>query len=143
MNNDWPKKEQLHFAAQDGDLVRVKELVEKGYDINSVDEDMSFTPLHYAAQYEHLEVINYLLSVGANVNAHEEESIGETPLGNVSATCSYEVAEILIEAGANPTIPGWMQLTALHRAGERKKAEGQRVYNLLLATAKKSFHYKS
>ena len=45
----------------------------------------------------------------------------------------YKVAELLIRVGATPIIPGWMQLTALYRAGNRKEGEGNRVYKLLLA----------
>jgi hypothetical protein len=45
----------------------------------------------------------------------------------------YKVAELLIRVGATPIIPGWMQLTALYRAGNRKEGEGKRVYKLLLA----------
>ena len=91
-----------------------------------------YTPLHYAVMGGRLEVVRYLLSVGADVNVHEEGKIGETPLGCVAANCSYEMAELLVKVGANPTIPGWMQLTALDRARDRKKEEGRRVYALLL-----------
>jgi hypothetical protein len=34
------------------------------------------------------------------------------------------VAQFLLEAGADPRIPSWMQLTALHKAEERKDEEG-------------------
>ena len=138
--NDWYQKELLHFAADNGDLNKVKDLVESGYDVNVFDDSLSFTPLHFAVKGEHFEVVKYLLSVGADVNAHEEEKVGETPLGAVAANCSYAMAEVLVTAGANPTIPGWMQLTALHRASDRKKEEGRRVYDLLVKTAKKKFH---
>jgi hypothetical protein len=77
-------------------------------------------------------MIRFLLSVGADVNARKEEMAGEKPLDHVATRCSYEVAELLICAGANPTIPGWMQLTALYRAGKRKKEEGKHIYKLLL-----------
>ena len=143
MNDDWYEREQLHFAAQDGDLERVKELIKDGYDINAFDQDLSWTPLHCAAQYDHIEVVKYLLSQGADVNAYEEDKIGETPLGQVAEECSYEMAETLIKAGADPTIQGWMQLTALYRASKRSNSEGMRVYELLLKTAKKQLHNHS
>ena len=138
---DWYIKEQLHIAAGDGDLKRVKKLIDEGYDLQAFDEGLSFTPLHYAVKNAQIEAVKYLISLGADVNAHEEEKIGETPLGEVAENCTYEMAEILVKAGANPIIPGWMQLTALDRASERKKDEGRRVYELLLETAKKKFHH--
>jgi len=78
-----------------------------------------------------------LLDSGANVNAHDERVIGNTPLGEVAGNCSLSVAKLLIGSGANPTIPGWMQLTALHKAQERKRPEGLRVAQLLEQAARK------
>ena len=128
---DWQEKEKLHIAAQEGDLAAVETLIKEGYDVNLFDSDLSRTPLHYAAIEEHIDIVRFLIAAGANVNAHDLESIGETPLGAVAATCSVELAEVLVDAGADPTIPGWMQLTALHRAAARKKPEGRRVHELL------------
>jgi ankyrin repeat protein len=139
---DWYDKERLHFAAEEGDLQQVKALVESGYDINAFDESLSYTPLHYAVKSGNIMMVKYLLSMGAEVNAHEEKRIGETPLGAVASNCSYEMAEVLINAGANPTIPGWMQLTALDRARGRQTEEGRRIYSLLLNTVMWKFHYK-
>ena len=141
--NDNFQKEQLHFASADGDLNKVKDLVQKGYDVNAFDESLSFTPLHYAVKEKHIEVAKYLISVGADVNAHDLEKIGETPLGSVAANCSYEIAELLVNAGANPTISGWMKITALDRAAKRKKEEGKKVYNLLLEVSRKNFNLKA
>ena len=140
---DWFEREQLHFAADEGDFDKVKELVGEGYDLNAFDEDLSLTPLHYAAKGEHFEIVKFLLSVGADVNAHDEVRSGETPLGEIAASCSYEIAELLVNAGANPTIPGWMKITALDRARERKKEEGRRVYELLAKIAKEKFRFES
>ena len=133
---EWTEREQLHNAAQDGDLEKVRTLTTAGYPVNAFD-DLSFTPLHYAVRGEHLEVAKYLLSVGADVNAHEEAKIGNTPLREIADNCSFEMAKLLIEAGADPTIPGWMQLTALHKAKARQKADGRRVYELFESAARK------
>ena len=135
MSDDWFEKEQLHFAAQDGDLKRVKDLVEKGFPINRFDE-IDKTPLHYAVEEEHFKIVNYLIKSGANVNAHNENNAGNTPLRQVAENCSFEMAEILIKAGADPTLPGWMQITALDKASKRKKDEGKRVYQLFKEAAK-------
>jgi ankyrin repeat protein len=139
--DDWFEVEKLHIAADEGDLDEVRRLVSEGYPVTEFDE-LSMTPLHYAAKGNHLEMARFLIEAGADVNAREEAKIGETPLGEVAANCSYEMAELLIKAGADPTIPGWMQLTALHRAARRKREVGQRVYALLLAVAKEQFGHE-
>ena len=131
----WFEREALHFAAGDGDLCRVRELVAAGYPINAFDE-LSWTPLHHAARKEHLAVVRYLIAAGADVNAHEEERIGDTVLREVAESCSLELAKILLDAGADPTIPGWMQLTALDKSVNRKRLEGRDVHQLLLETAR-------
>ena len=127
---DVLRREQLHFAAQDGDVETVTRLLNEGHELNVFDE-LGKTPLHYAAEHGHLDVMRLLLSSGADVNAHDERVIGNTVLRDVASNCSFDVAKILIDAGADPTIPGWMLLTALDKAQERKKPEGLQVRQLL------------
>jgi ankyrin repeat protein len=126
--NDWYEREQFHFAADEGDLPKVRRLVEMGIKVNVFD-DLSHIPLHYAAKKEDIEVVRYLLSVGADENAREEEKIGNTPLREIAAICPYEIAKLLVDAGANPTIPGWMQLTSLDHAKERKNQKENECTN--------------
>lgn len=121
----------------DGDLDRVISLVAAGYDVNAKDSDLALTPLHYAVQCEHLEVARFLLNAGADVNANDEATIGNTPLSEVAGECSIPMAELLLSAGADPLIPGWMQLNALHRASKRTDATGRKVYAILLAQTQK------
>ena len=122
--------DDLHKAAERGDIAAVKAFLEEGHDLNAFD-DLSFTPLHYAAREQHLQIIRLLLQAGANVNARDEARIGNTPLGDIAGNCPLAVARLLLAAGADPTIRGWMQLNALDRAKARKTDEGRKVYELL------------
>ncbi len=127
---------QLHDAAQDGDLARVEQLLRRKYPVNRFD-DIGKTPLHYAVQGGHLDVVDRLLRAGANVNANDERLIGNTPLADNVDECSYEMAERLIAAGADPTIKGWMQLTALDLAAKRTDADARKVQRLLQHAARR------
>ena len=57
-------------------------------------EEERLTPLHLAAKYNHVEVVKYLISQGADVNA--ETTWGNTPLDLAN---SEEKKKILREAG--------------------------------------------
>jgi len=132
--DELPDELDLHFAAQDGDLPRVRQLLADGRSPNTFD-DISRTPLHYAAETGNTDIMRVLLDAGVDVNAHDEARIGNTPLREVAGECSFAVARFLVDSGADPRIPGWMQLTALDKAEQRKDQEGQRVYALLKSVA--------
>jgi ankyrin repeat protein len=127
---DWYEAEQLHRAAQDGNFDEVVRLVGAGFNINEFD-DLSRTPLHCAVEGEHYLVAKWLLENGANVNANEEERIGETALSLAAQGGYPEIVELLLTYGANPDIPGWMSITARHRAQKRKDEDGVKINALL------------
>src|SRR5689334_2494446 len=106
--DDWA----LHSAALEGDVAEMTALLDQGADPNAFD-DVAFTPLHHAADKEHLHAVTLLLQRGADVNAHDASRIGDSPLGHIAGHCSLAMAQLLIDAGADPTIRGWMQLSAL------------------------------
>jgi ankyrin repeat protein len=142
--DDWLEREQLHRAAAAGDLAAVAELVGRGFPINAFDE-LGKTPLHHAVLGEHFAVVDYLLRHGAGINAHDEGLIGNTPLAEAASSCSLKMARMLVEAGADPTIRGWMQLNAVDRAEVRKRNEGagfegHSIYQLLREVARKKKH---
>lgn len=125
---DW----RLHDAAGEDDLKCVQVLISEGLPINALDGN-GFTPLHYAVKENHIAVVKYLVSLGADVNAQAngDDWQDDTPLGSVAGTCSFEMAELLVKLRADPTLSGWMGNSALNRAKERTDPEGRSVYNLL------------
>lgn len=92
----------LHTAATVGDLARVRALVER--DPGSVASYSSdgFPPLGLAAYMGHREVVEYLLSHGADVNQTGRNPGRFTALTGAVATRYRDVAEVLLRAGADP-----------------------------------------
>src|ERR1035441_2173390 len=68
---------ELFGAAEDGDLPRVKALIEAKADVNAK-MNYGATALLVASQEGHLEVVRTLLGAGANPNAKAET--GDTAL---------------------------------------------------------------
>ena len=121
---------ELHYAARTSDVELVARLLSEGYEPNVFDM-IGNTPLHYAVENENFEIVEMLIAKGADVNAHDEANISDTPLAHVAQTCSLNMAQFLLDHGADATIPGWMHLNAIHRAQKRKRGDGPRVYELL------------
>jgi len=130
VDDDWFERERLHRAAADGDLPEVERLVGTGTEINAFD-DLSRTPLHYAAEHEHYKVAVWLLDHGANINAYDEKMIGETALCLAAQKDYPEMVELLLKYGADPDINGWVGLTARIRAQRRKDDEGRKIAALI------------
>ena len=59
-------------ASKEGNLVRVRELLAQGANIDEKNR-YGYTPLHLASEYGHLEVVKYLISQGANYSDLLEE----------------------------------------------------------------------
>ena len=128
--DDWFEAERLHRGAADGDIAEMKRLVSAGYSV-SVFDDLSHTPLHRAVEKEQYTAALWLLKHGAEVNANEEDRIGETALC-IGAQGNYpEIVELLLRHGADPDISGWMGLTATMRAHDRKDEEGKKISELI------------
>jgi ankyrin repeat protein len=104
------------WAIKTGDLKNVKEYVEKeGEDVNQVEDGVNKrTPLHHAADFGQVEVIKYLISKGAKVDA--KDAFGITPLLAAVYENHEEAAKILIEKGASVQVKGPDGLTPLEAA---------------------------
>ncbi|CAA0818350.1 Unknown protein [Striga hermonthica] len=102
-NGNSNKSPALHRAARAGDLFLVRELIGKGYDVNSFDRD-GYTPLMLAAISDDREMCELLISSGARLDVRNSRN--ETALslagrkGKAEEALLDEVARELVLRGA-------------------------------------------
>ena len=88
-------------ASKNGDLEKVKLLIENGADIEAKDNNGD-TALILASYYRYLEIIQYLVEKGANINATNDN--GWTSLMYASKYGELETIKYLLENGADVNI---------------------------------------
>ncbi|XP_032371335.1 poly [ADP-ribose] polymerase tankyrase-1 isoform X1 [Etheostoma spectabile] len=108
-------------AAKAGDLETVQQLCTP-QNVNCRDlEGRHSTPLHFAAGYNRVAVVEYLLHHGADV--HAKDKGGLVPLHNACSYGHYEVAELLVRHGASVNVADLWKFTPLHEAAAKGKYE--------------------
>ncbi|MFN4152713.1 MAG: ankyrin repeat domain-containing protein, partial [Candidatus Sericytochromatia bacterium] len=105
------KKEDLNKKLYDAidteNLSEVKKLITTGVKVNQKrgisEEILGVTPLMFASYRDNVEIVKFLISKGADINAKitEGDLIGYTPLIFGSTKNSKEVIETLLSKGAN------------------------------------------
>ena len=108
----------LHVAAKQGNVKKVKKLLAQGMDVNSLSAS-GHTPLHLSAGWDKRRVTKLLLINGAKVNARN--SSGRTPLHLSAGRGHLKMVKFLLSRGANPAI--------LDRS-DRTPADIARQYNV-------------
>ncbi|MET0322295.1 MAG: ankyrin repeat domain-containing protein [Duganella sp.] len=116
----------LDFSEDSLSIVEEMLAASECFDIDAFD-DLSRAPLHYAVEGDSYQAAQLLLELGANVNRHEEELIGETPLSLAVQGEYPEIVELLMAHGADPDIQGWVGLTARIRAKKRRDDAGRHI----------------
>lgn len=89
---------ELYFAAEQGDIVRVKQLVNDNVDVNL--KYKGSTPLFAAATHNHLEIVNYLLDHKADVNILDNDGYSVL-YKTIKECCNDDIARALVNAGAD------------------------------------------
>lgn len=116
--------EDIHKAAGQGDLVKIKEILEKNNELLNTKDVQGNTPLLIAVNSGQKEVAEFLIAMGADLNS--SNTYKYTPLHYSILRRHFDIAEMLIKAGADPNIPNVWGYTPLHTCAGRnflKEAE--------------------
>jgi len=87
----------LHCAAVWGDIAAVELLITAGIDINKHGEQ-GYTPLHYAVEHGHYDIVRLLLDSGANPFARTE---GDLPFTTARLNGNDEICDLLSKYMSN------------------------------------------
>ncbi|KAM8784412.1 transient receptor potential cation channel subfamily A member 1 [Rhynchonycteris naso] len=105
----------LHFAATQGATEIVKLMIcsysGSGDIVNTVDGNQE-TLLHRASLFDHHELADYLISVGADINSTDSE--GRSPLLLATASASWNIVNLLLSKGARVDIKDHLGRNFLH-----------------------------
>jgi len=109
-----PGSRKIIKAIKDGDFDIVKKLIVKDRYLLYIHWNVKQTPLHWAAKRNQPEILEYLLTKGALVNAWD---LGKrTPLFLASKYGHVKCVRILLAHNANPTMKTFRNITALNAA---------------------------
>ncbi len=118
----------IHKAAYKGDLKKVKEIIGRDPNEINVQDAQGFTPLHLASGKGHIEIVEFLLNHGADIEL--EIFNGVTPLMLAAQYVTNETIKTLLEHGAKVNHKDENGRTALHDAA---MYSGKEVINLLIS----------
>jgi hypothetical protein len=111
----------IHDAARDGDLAKVKSLLNEHPDlVSSKDEKYGQTPLHIAAFNDRKDVAELLLASKADVNAQANN--GTTPLHLAAGKGNKDIVELLLNNKADVNAvdkDGWSPLHSALTYGQK------------------------
>lgn len=122
------RKDDLLESARSGPEERMLELLTT-LNVNCHASDgRRSTPLHLAAGYNRLGIVQVLIQHGADV--HAKDKGGLVPLHNACSYGHFEVTDVLIRKGANVNATDLWAFTPLHEAASKNRVE---VCSLLLS----------
>lgn len=107
----------VHRAAADGKIDVLKSELTKDPTAIARRDTRGYTPLHYAAQGGHIEVLRELIKEGANLNM--ANTAGETPVYLAVTSGRTETALDLLKAGADPNLVTRDASSPLQKAAQK------------------------
>ncbi len=108
----------MHELAREGDVLSAEVVMDKGGEIDAADDE-GRRPLHEAAFFGRLEMVKFLVAMGAIKDA-PVHPFGYTALWFAVSQGHHDVARYLLEKGANISVSDALNgQTLLHVAAQR------------------------
>lgn len=104
-------------AAIDGDIDKIKKLLNKNVNVN-VTDSAGYTALHYAARNGHCDTVEFLIQQGACVNC-QTKSGKDTPLHRAAYIGNKKIVELLLKNSADAMLQNTDGQTCLHKAAQK------------------------
>ena len=111
----------IQTAIRDGSLSKVKQFIKKDPELFMRRDDNGCTILHYALESGNEDIVDYIVQLGAEVNAPDKQN--RTPLHYAVEYCTWRSVNLLISKGAkvnerdnNGTVP----LSAAMKLGKKE-----------------------
>ncbi|MFB0565376.1 MAG: ankyrin repeat domain-containing protein [Candidatus Aminicenantaceae bacterium] len=115
----------IHEAAKQGDLAKIKALLEKDPNLVSVKDGEGETPLFRAAESGHLDVVQYLVAKGAQVNA--KNNVDQTALFYSAYYGQADILDWLLSKGAEFKGIDMYGRSPLHYAAREGKKDATKI----------------
>ena len=114
-------RDSLITAAKNGDAGKAQQLIDRGWDMNYLD-DQGNTALHHASRWNHPQVVACLIKNSAKVETKNLQD--ETALHLACLYDNFDALKILVEKGkANVNAKDNQGWTALHFAAQNGNIE--------------------
>ena len=115
---------ELRIACENGNIDVIQRFINDGFDINQELDEYGWTPLIFASDNGHKEIVEMLMRAGADIE--KADKYGWTPLIVAINNGHKEIVEILIRAGADiekANKYGWTPLIIASNNGYKEIVE--------------------
>lgn len=131
--------EEMSAAVEANDPNEIRRLIEAGEPITAVHESLLRTPLLWAAEGGHTNLVRFLLDRGASIKDRADE--GESPLMLAAQGGHRDTVRLLLDRGADPYYVTDKGFDVLHFAKRGGDAGVGAMLRALWAGKDPDFHY--